>query len=168
MTFHLSLARIRRSMGFGRDARRPRRLAGRLLLGSLGYRTLPSVVLPTVPTWIAEGPAPNSGGNAQGTSMSSENGVPNSPEDTGAIEAIAVNPGNAKIVFSPSPGEDRGRPAVKGIGPARGRSPSRVVRTIVRAGEYKRRVVAGVSPRGIAPRAVNPNPNLTQPAPRGP
>src|SRR6516225_5237935 len=62
-------------------------------------RTLPSVTLPTVPTWIAEGPAPNSGGNAQGTNMASETGVANSPEDTGAVEAIAVNPGNSKNVF---------------------------------------------------------------------
>jgi hypothetical protein len=105
-------------MGFGRGARRPRRLAGRLLLGSLGYRTLPSVVLPTVPTWIAEGPAPNSGGNARGTSMSSENGVPNSPEDTGAIEAIAVNPGNAKIVFFTESGRGSRSARSKGYRPS--------------------------------------------------
>jgi hypothetical protein len=98
MNFRHYLKLSRQYQQFGRRrkvvprGRRPR-------LELLEGRTLPSVTLPTVPTWIAEGPAPNSGGNAQGTNMASETGVANSPEDTGAIEAIAVNPGNFKNVF---------------------------------------------------------------------
>ena len=68
-------------------------------LERLEDRTVLSITFTGVPNWIAEGPAPNSGGNAQGTNIPSESGVPNSPEDTGAIQAIAVNPGNAKQVF---------------------------------------------------------------------
>jgi hypothetical protein len=53
-------------------------------------------------------------------------------------------------VFSPSPGEYRGRPAVLGIGPTRRRSPSGFVRTDVRAG-------AGASDRGcVTAKAVVP------------
>jgi Bacterial Ig-like domain (group 3)/RTX calcium-binding nonapeptide repeat (4 copies) len=49
-----------------------------------------------VPTWIAEGPAPNT--NGQDSNVPAETGGgPNAV--TGAVEAIAVNPGNAKNVF---------------------------------------------------------------------
>ncbi len=69
----------------------------RLSLEHLEDRTLPAAVtLLGVPTWIAEGPAPNT--NGQDENIAAEpGGGPNAV--SGAIEAIAVNPGNNSQVF---------------------------------------------------------------------
>jgi hypothetical protein len=60
---------------------------------------LPSVSLLGVPSWTAEGPAPNT--NGQDENVPAEpGGGPN--EVSGAVEALAVNPGNANQVFAGS------------------------------------------------------------------
>src|SRR5271157_233774 len=62
----------------------------------LEVRSLLTVTLTGVPNWIAEGPAPNT--NGQDENIPAEIGG-GANAVTGAIEAIAVNPGNAKNVF---------------------------------------------------------------------
>ena len=59
-------------------------------------RTLFSVSLSGVPNWIAEGPAPNRNGQDENVPAEIGGGL---NAVSGAIQAIAVNPGNSKNVF---------------------------------------------------------------------
>jgi hypothetical protein len=74
---------------------RSRRKA-RVTLERLEERTLLTVTLSGVPNWVAAGPAPNT--NGQDENIPAEvGGGPNAV--SGAIEAIAVDPGNSNVVF---------------------------------------------------------------------
>lgn len=86
------------SRRFRRPPAARRRWAGLEALEGRCLLTGPGVILSGVPTWIAEGPAPNS--NGQDANVPAETGGgPNGNPVTGAVEAIAVNPGNPNNVF---------------------------------------------------------------------
>src|ERR1043165_5820543 len=72
-------------------------LPSRLQFEVLEDRTLPAISFAGVPNWVAEGPAPNA--NAQDENIPAEVGGGGANPVSGAIEAIAVNPGNPNNVF---------------------------------------------------------------------
>src|ERR1019366_3298869 len=91
------LKKINPSASHRRGRRQPVLIRRRLLeVEILEDRTMPTAVLSGTPTWIAEGPAPNT--NGQDVNVPAEIGGGANPV-AGAVQAIAVNPGNAKNVF---------------------------------------------------------------------
>ena len=75
---------------------RSRRKRG-FFLEELEQRTLLTVTLTGVPTWIAEGPAPNTGNGNEENIPAETGGAPNAV--SGGLEAMAVDPGNSNEVF---------------------------------------------------------------------
>ena len=78
----------------------------RLVLELLEDRLAPSVTLTGVPTWLPEGPSPNIGaGDTQGP-------TPDTTQDVGAVEALAVDPMDSERVLAGSVngGHSGGRP----------------------------------------------------------
>ena len=70
---------------------------GRFAVEPLEQRTLLSISLSGVPTWVPEGPAPQiSAGNTIGPTTATT-------QDVGAMEAIAVDPANSKHLIAGSP-----------------------------------------------------------------
>src|SRR6187455_1576573 len=60
------------------------------VLEPLERRTLLSVAIAGIPSWTEQGPGPSQGGSGQG--------IPNQPV-TGAIQAVAVHPSDANIIW---------------------------------------------------------------------
>jgi hypothetical protein len=93
MTLRHSLTRIRKAL-MARAVRRPRMFTRRPRVELLEDRTLLSISLGGIPSWVAEGPAPITGGNTViGPTAAMTQKV-------GAINAIAVDPNNAKHLFA--------------------------------------------------------------------
>jgi hypothetical protein len=78
-----------------RKTQRNKKPTLRLLLELLEDRTVPSISLGGISTWVAEGPAPITGGAAIGP-------TPATSLYDGAVNAIAVDPNNAKHAFAAS------------------------------------------------------------------
>jgi len=96
VTFRKSSTDGRRRSALARpsDPRPPRER--RVAIEALESRCLLTITLTGVPSWVPEGPAPNA--NGQDENVPSEaGGGPNAV--SGAIEAIAVNPGDPRNVF---------------------------------------------------------------------